>query len=247
MRVLVVEDDQALGEFLKKGLEREGHRVDCAGDGEVALAHAEAHSPDLIVLDLSLPKLDGMEVLEQFRKRGVEASVLVLTGRNELDARVRCLDLGADDCLLKPFSFSELTARIRALLRRREHFVDPTLRHGELRMNRMERSVVRGDRPVDLTAKEFALLEYLFVRRGQCVSRSELLEQVWHMPSSAGTNVVDVYINYLRRKLAAAGAAGKDKEDVIETVRGEGYRLGGLRMLPAMRVAGGKVAQVACA
>lgn len=246
MRVLVVEDDRALGEFLKKGLEREGHGVDWAGDGELALAHAEAHCPDLIVLDLSLPKLDGMEVLEQFRKRGLKTSVLVLTGRNDLDARVRCLDLGADDCLLKPFSFSELTARVRALLRRREHFVDPTLRHGELQMNRMERSVVRGDRMVDLTGKEFALLEYLFLHRGQCVSRSELLEQVWHMPASSGTNVVDVYINYVRRKLAAAGTAGEDKEDVIETVRGAGYRIGGIRTRTAMRVAA-EGARVICA
>lgn len=246
MRVLVVEDDRALGEFLKKGLEREGHVVDWAGDGEVALAQAEANRPDLIVLDLSLPKLDGMEVLEQFKGRRINGSVLVLTGRNEVDARVRCLDLGADDCLLKPFSFSELTARIRALLRRREHFVDPLLRHGDLSMNRMERRVLRGDRFVDLTVKEFALLEYLFLRRGQCVSRGELLEQVWQMPAASGTNVVDVYINYLRRKLSAAGPGGEGKEDVIETVRGAGYRLGGLGGRPAMHVMA-MAAHVVCA
>ncbi|MDP9039149.1 MAG: response regulator transcription factor [Acidobacteriota bacterium] len=234
MRVLVVEDDPALGEFLKKGLEHEGHEVDWVGDGELALSRAQASCPDLMVLDLSLPKLDGMEVLEQFRARGLGASVLVLTGRNDLDARVRCLDLGADDCLLKPFSFSELTARSRALLRRREHFIDPVLRHGELQMNRVERRVQRGNHAVDLTAKEFALLEYLFLRRGQCVSRSELLEQVWHMPASADTNIVDVYINYLRRKLSAAVVGGKSREDVIETVRGAGYRLGvGLQARPS--------------
>jgi DNA-binding response OmpR family regulator len=224
MRVLVVEDDQALGAFLKSGLELAGHLVDWVGDGDAALAYAASYRPDLMVLDLSLPKRDGMEVLEELRALHNDASVLVLTGRNEVDARVRCLDLGADDCLLKPFSFCELTARCRALLRRREQFADPVLRHGDLQMNRMARTVTRGARAVELTVKEFSLLEFLLLHRGECVSRGQLLTGAWQMPEEPGTNVVDVYINYLRRKLSA----GDSEEALIETVRGSGYRLGRL-------------------
>jgi len=231
MRVLVVEDDLALGAFLKSGMEMEGHSVDWVGDGDAALLHVATHRPDLMVLDLSLPKRDGMEVLAELRALHNDASVLVLTGRNELDARVRCLDLGADDCLLKPFSFSELTARCRALLRRREQFADPVLRHGDLQMNRMERKVMRGTRTIELTVKEFSLLECLLLHSGQCVPRSQLLTEVWRMPAEGGTNVVDVYINYLRRKLSAAisedGSSENAHDGLIETVRGSGYRLGG--------------------
>lgn len=236
MRVLVVDDDQALGEFLKSCMMREGHQVEWVGDGEAALSAAEVISPDLIILDLSLPKLDGMDVLLELRAREIDASVLVLTGRSDIDARVRCLDLGADDCLLKPFSFSELMARARAVLRRREQFIDPVLRCGDLEVNRMERRVSRAGKMVDLTAKEYSLLEYLLVRRGQCVSRTELLEQVWQIPGGSSTNVVDVYVNYLRRKLAQA-ASDPDSREVIETVRGSGYRVSfGLhRMAPFQR------------
>jgi DNA-binding response OmpR family regulator len=127
---------------------------------------------------------------------------------------------------LKPFSFHELTARCRALLRRREQFADPVLRHGDVEMNRMERKVVRNGRLVELTVKEFSLLEFLLMRRGRCCSRSELLREVWHMSPDAGTNVVDVYVNYLRKKLGAASVDGDDGCPVIETVRGEGYRMG---------------------
>jgi DNA-binding response OmpR family regulator len=242
MRVLVVEDDRALGAFLKQGLELEGHQVAWVEDGELGLAHAAADRPDLMVLDLSLPKRDGMEVLAELRAMHNDASVLVLTGRNELEARLRCLDMGADDCLLKPFSFSELTARARALLRRREqHFADPVLRHGDLQLNRVEHKVTRGERTIDLTAKEFSLLEFLFLRRGECVSRAQLLTEVWQMPADGGTNVVDVYINYLRRKLSSGGAE-EAKPGLIETVRGSGYRLGG----PLGGDAGG-AARAACA
>jgi DNA-binding response OmpR family regulator len=226
MRVLVVEDDRALGAFLKKGLEMEGHTVDWVEDGEAALAHAKEYGPDLLVLDLSLPKRDGMEVLTELRALHNDASVLVLTGRNELDARVRCLDLGADDCLLKPFSFHELTARCRALLRRREHFADPVLRCADLQLHRIERRVTRGERTIELTQKEFSLLEFLLLHRGECVTRAQLMKDAWQMPADSGTNVVDVYINYLRRKLSSETASGHAK-DLIETVRGTGYRIGG--------------------
>ena len=171
------------------------------------------HRPDLIVLDLSLPRKDGTEVLAEMRGRFDETAVLVLTGRSQVEERVRCLNLGADDCLLKPFSFHELTARCRALLRRREQFADPVLRHGDVELNRMERRVMQNGRSVELTVKEFALLEFLLMRRGQCCSRSELLREVWQMSPDAGTNVVDVYVNYLRRKLGAVGDGSEGVRD----------------------------------
>src|SRR3984957_3853001 len=225
MRVLIVEDDAALGLFLQKGLKLEGHDVAWVGDGETGLRHVEDHRPDLVVLDLSLPRKDGTEVLEAMRGRFNETSVLVLTGRSQVEERVKCLNLGADDCLLKPFSFHELTARCRALLRRREHYADPVLRHGDVELNRMDRRVMRSGRPVELTVKEFSLLEFLLMRRGQCCSRSELLREVWQMSPDAGTNVVDVYVNYLRRKLGGVSVDGDLSSSVIETVRGEGYRM----------------------
>ena len=141
---------------------------------------AEGH-PDLVVLDLSLPKRDGMEVLAEMRARHDDASVLVLTGRNDVNALVQCLDMGADDCLLKPFSFFELTARCRALLRRRQQFADPMLRYGDLELNRIEHKVARAGHSINLTAKEFTLLEYLLLHQGECVSRGELLAEVWQM------------------------------------------------------------------
>jgi len=233
MRVLVVEDDRSLGSFLKKGLELEGHCVDWVEDGEAALVQSAANPADLVVLDLCLPKRDGIEVLTEMRARQDDAAILVLTGRSEVNARVQCLDLGADDCLLKPFSFFELAARCRALLRRRQQFVDPVLRHGDLELHRMEHKVVRGGREINLTGKEFALLEFLLMHRGECVSRSQLLAEVWHMPAEAGTNIVDVYVNYVRRKVGL-GAAKDGQGQIIETVRGSGYRLSG----PARRTGG---------
>ena len=166
-----------------------------------------------------------MEVLAALEGNLASTSVLVLTGRNGVESRVNCLNLGADDCLIKPFSFNELTARCRALMRRRGQMTDATLRHGEVELNRMERTVRCAGRPADLTVKEFALLEYLMQARGRCCTRSELLREVWQMNPDTGTNVVDVYINYLRKKLHGSG------ETVIDTVRGEGYRmaLGGVR------------------
>ncbi len=226
MKVLIVEDDAALGLFLQKGLKLEGHDVDWVGDGEAALERARRDRPDLIVLDLSLPKKDGTEVLEEMRGRFDGTAVLVLTGRSDVEERIRCLNLGADDCLMKPFSFHELTARCRALLRRREMFADPMLRHGEVELNRMEHKVMHYGRAVELTVKEFALLEFLMQRGGRCCSRSELLREVWQMSPDAGTNVVDVYVNYLRKKLGAVAPEGVATYAVIETVRGEGYKMG---------------------
>jgi DNA-binding response OmpR family regulator len=225
MRVLVVEDNRALGAFLKSGLEVLGHQVEWVEDGEAALTRVTAQHPELVLLDLGLPKLDGMEVMAQMRARHDDASVLVLTGRSGPEVQVQCLDLGADDCLLKPFSYFELTARCRAVLRRREHFANPVLRHGDLELHRIEHTVARGGRKITLTAKEFVLLEFLMLRSGECVSREQLLAEAWHAAADSNTNIVDVYINYLRRKLEEGGIHDANA-GVIETVRGQGYRLG---------------------
>jgi DNA-binding response OmpR family regulator len=226
MRVLIVEDDPALAVFLQKGLQLEGHEVEWLGDGESAMERLKERRPDLMVLDLGLPKKDGTEVLESLEGRLEGMSVLVLTGRNEVAVRVRCLNLGADDCVMKPFSMHELRARCRALLRRREQFADPVLRQSGIELDRMRRRVMRDGVVIELTIKEFALLEFLMQRSGSCCSRAELLREVWQMPADSGTNVVDVYINYLRKKLAAAHPDGDLAPELIETVRGAGYMLG---------------------
>jgi DNA-binding response OmpR family regulator len=225
MHVLIVEDDVALGGFLEKGMTRDGNRVTLVHDGEEAISYVLEHRPDLMVLDLSLPRKDGMQVLEELRGRIPGTSVLVLTGRRDVEDRVRCLNLGADDCLLKPFSLFELMARCGALMRRRDQFADPVLRHGAVELNRMLRKVTCQGNAVELTGKEFALLEYLLKANGRVCSRSELLREVWQMSPDAGTNVVDVYVNYLRKKLGAAQTQGEGMQ-WIETVRGAGYMLG---------------------
>ena len=245
MRVLVVEDDRALGLFLQKGLKLEGHDVDWVGDGESALERVADRPPDLMVLDLSLPQRDGTEVLEEMQERLAETSVLVLTGRSEVAERVRCLNLGADDFLQKPFSFHELSARCRAILRRRERFADPVLRWGSIEMNRTERTVFHAGRAVELTVREFALLEFLLRRGGECCTRSELLREVWQAAPEVGANVVDVYITYLRRKLAAVVPVMESGDSVIETVRGMGYRMRSSRKeeIPLLPFAGQPMAK----
>jgi DNA-binding response OmpR family regulator len=229
LRVLIVEDDRALGLFLKKGLEMEGHRVEWVGDGEAALVSVAQDRPDLLVLDLSLPVCDGLEVLQVVRAQMPEVAVLVLTGRSQVQERVRCLNLGADDYLQKPFSFHELTARCRAILRRAERSPSAVVQFGGIVMNRAERAVTCHGRPVQLTGREFLLLEALLRRRGECCSRAELLLEVWQGRPEVAANVVDVYVNYLRRKLdeAAPGGGEGGRDSAIQTVRGSGYRLRG--------------------
>ena len=226
MKVLVVEDDAALGLFLQKGLQLDGHETLWVGDGEAGLARLAEAPFDLVVLDLGLPRRDGVEVLTELRSRCQRTAVLVLTGRSDVEEKVKCLNLGADDCLLKPFSFYELRARCKALLRRREQFADPVLRHGAVELDRLNHSVRCAGQAVELTGKEFMLLEFLLERRGRCCSRSELLREVWQMAPDAGTNVVDVYVNYLRKKLVLGESAMGDP--VIGTVRGAGYMIGGV-------------------
>jgi DNA-binding response OmpR family regulator len=234
MRILIVEDDPALAVFLQKGLILQGHEVDRAGDGDAALEMAAQQEPDLVVLDLGLPRRDGVEVLETLRREFLGSLVMVLTGRSDVQERVRCLDLGADDFVLKPFSLHELMARCRALLRRRDRFADPMLRFGGVMLNRIEHAVSYEGVGVELTAKEFALLEFLMLRRGASCSRAELLAEVWHSTPEAGTNVVDVYITYLRKKLGAAHSEDKLWTSIIETVRGLGYRMRDRRRIPRL-------------
>jgi len=220
MRFLVADDDPALGMFLTRGLEADGHIVSLANNGQAAVEVFLAETPDLTILDLNLPYKDGTEVLRFVRSLTQDIPILILTARNEVETRVKCLDLGADDCMLKPFSLSELRARCRALLRRRRD-TNLVLRQDDLEVNRIERTVRRDGVTISLTNKEFALLEYLLLNRGCAVSRSTLLERVWNMQASSSTNVVDVYVNYLRRKLA-----DYSEQPLIRTVRGEGYAIG---------------------
>jgi DNA-binding response OmpR family regulator len=217
MRILIAEDDRALGSLLQRTLENEGHTVVWAQDGESALATWQTAQFRLLLLDLNLPRKDGTEVLRAIRQ-GSDAAVMVLTARNTLEERLRCLELGADDFLSKPFALRELQMRCRALIRRMESSAGSQLRCGDLVLDRSRRAVQRGGRAIELTVKEYSLLEYLLEHRGECVSRSGLLEHVWKMHPDVTTNVVDVYINYLRRKVDE-GAENK----LIHTVRGNGY------------------------
>lgn len=217
MRILVAEDDIALGLFLQRGLECDGHQVRLTSDGGCALQAFCNDRPDLAILDLNLPVQDGEEVLYAVRAIDSAVPVLVLTARLDLDVRVRCLDRGADDFMTKPFSLHELRARVRVLLRRRRE-ATLVLRAADVELNRLDHSVCRAGQTVDLTNKEFALLEYLMLHRGQCVSRMELLDSVWKMEPAQTTNIVDVYINYVRRKLQDGRPSF-----LIRTVRGQGY------------------------
>jgi DNA-binding response OmpR family regulator len=217
MRILIAEDDRALGSLLQRTLESDGHTVAWAQDGEAALATWQTAQFRLLLLDLSLPRMDGLEVLQAIRQVS-DAAVLVVTARNSLAERLRCLELGADDFLPKPFALRELQMRCRALVRRLESSAGSQLRCGDLVLDRTSRAVQRGGRSIELTLKEYSLLEYLLEHRGECVSRSGLLEHVWKMHPDVTTNVVDVYINYLRRKVEE----GTEKK-LIYTVRGNGY------------------------
>jgi two-component system copper resistance phosphate regulon response regulator CusR len=220
MRVLVVEDDAPLAGFIRKGLEAEHYAVDVASDGERAQMLATELNYDLIVLDLNLPKLDGLAVLRELRPRRPNVPVLVLTARSRVEDRVQSLDSGADDCLIKPFSFTELSARVRALLRRGRPVATTVLSVADLQLDRVERKVQRAGKAIELTSKEFALLEYLMRNAGRRITRSMIIEHVWNLSFDTTTNVVDVYINYLRKKVDEGF-----RPRLIHTVRGVGYEL----------------------
>jgi two-component system, OmpR family, response regulator MprA len=218
-RVLVVEDDVDIAGVLRRSLDKEGYDVRVAADGEAALDERAVFEPDAVVLDLGLPKLDGVEVCRRMRESG-DVPILILTARDALEARVDGLDSGADDYLVKPFEREELLARLRALLRRRPPRGSAFLVVGDLRLNPDTREVLRGDRPVELTAREFELLEHLMRNERIVVSRQALLDEVWGYHPFAETNTVDVFISTLRRKLEAGG-----EPRLLHTVRGAGYVL----------------------
>jgi len=216
--MLIAEDDPALGMFLQRGFELEGHRVHLITDGAAAV-EAFREGPELTILDLNLPKKDGERALCEMRQQNPDLPILILTGRQDLQSRLRCFESGADDLMMKPFSFMELRARCRALSRRKT-CANMLLRSGDLEVNRIDRSVKRRGQSITLTNKEFALLECLMLNRGKCVSRSELLEEAWNVDTAQTTNIVDVYVNYLRRKLD-----DQPPGLVIRTLHGKGYMI----------------------
>ena len=218
MRALVVEDYAPLRTAVQHGLVEAGFAVDVASNGEEGLWLAEQNPYDVVILDIMLPKLDGLEVLRRLRKQGSKVAVLLLTAKDTVEDRVNGLDLGADDYLVKPFAFTELVARARALVRRRYDTKDPTIRIADLEIDTAKRSVKRGEAAIVLSAREYALLEYLAVRAGELVTRTEIWEHVYDFRSEAHSNVVDVYIGYLRKKLGGP--------PLIHTRRGQGYVLG---------------------
>jgi two-component system response regulator MprA len=219
-RVLVVEDDRDIADVLRRSLDLDGYEVRLAGDGEAALTEATVFEPDAVILDLGLPKLDGVEVCKRLRSDG-DVPILMLTARDGVDSRVDGLDSGADDYLVKPFERRELLARLRALLRRRPPRGSASLTAaGDLRLNPGAHEAFRGDRALDLTSREFELLEYLMRNERLVVSRERLLDDVWGYHPYAETNTVDVFISNLRRKLEAGG-----EDRVLHTVRGSGYVL----------------------
>jgi two-component system, OmpR family, response regulator len=220
MRILVVEDELKMANLLRRGLVEEGHAVDVARTGDDALWMAQAAELDAIVLDLMLPGIDGIEVCRRIRENGVWAPVLMLTARDGVDDRIAGLDAGADDYLPKPFSFAELLARLRALVRRGRAERPAVLEVGDLRLDPATRDVWRGETAIHLSAREFALLETLMRRPGQVLTRLQLLEHAWDYAYENRSNVVDVYVRYLRRKIDRP--FGRDS---LETVRGVGYRL----------------------
>jgi DNA-binding response OmpR family regulator len=217
--VLVVEDDDDIAQALQRSLRMEGYEVRIAADGESALEHAAQFLPDLVVLDLGLPKLDGIEVARRLRADG-DVPILMLTARDALESRVEGLDSGADDYLVKPFERQELLARLRALLRRRPPRGSASMTVGDLSLNPDTHEVHRGDRSVELTQREFELLEYLMRNERIVVPRQRLLEEVWGYDPFATTNTIEVFVSNLRRKLEAGG-----EPRLLHTIRGAGYVL----------------------
>ena len=221
MKILVVEDEEKIAQFLRKGLAEKGYSVEVVGDADAALARIEGTPYDLLILDLLLPgSRDGLELCREIRARGIPAKILMLTARDTVENKIEGLDAGADDYLVKPFSFRELLARLRALARRTEVPEPAPLVYGELTYDPESREVRRRGDVIRLTAREGALFELLLRRRGRVVSRSEIQARIWEDSFDLSTNIIDVYINALRRKLDSG-----ERERLIQTVRGVGYRL----------------------
>jgi DNA-binding response OmpR family regulator len=221
MRFLLVEDDPRVARLVQRGLTEAGHDVEVAHDGAEGLARAESGGYDLIVLDVMLPGLDGLEVCRRLRQRRVRTPILMLTARDAVGDRVRGLDAGADDYLVKPFALEELLARVRALSRRAAEGIDgDVVRVGDLALDLARHEACRGDQRIELTAKEFALLEYLMRNAGRVLTKTQITDQVWGYDSEATSNVVEIYIHYLREKVDRGFP-----RPLIRTVRGVGYTI----------------------
>ena len=216
MRIVAIEDDPAIRRMLERGLSAAGHQVTTAESGEDGAILALEDGVDVVLLDITLPEIDGYEVLTRIRARRTELPVLMLTARDDIDTKVRALDRGADDYLTKPFAFEELLARIRALSRRTDQSSSTEISAGDVRVDLLARRAWRGERNLELSNREFALLEYLLRHPGQVLSRTQILFAVWEYDADPSSNVVDVYIRYLRRKLG--------EPSPVSTVRGAGYR-----------------------
>ena len=221
MRLLVVEDYKPLQQSIVKGLREAGFAVDVTGDGKEGLWYAKSNEYDAIILDIMLPGLDGLSLLKQLRKAGSKTHILILTAKDKLEDKVTGLDFGADDYLVKPFAFEELLARLRALTRRNYQRKCNEITIGEIKIDLNKRQVYKNGQLIELTPREYALLEYMAMRAGEVVTRTDIWEHVYEFNSSTTSNVVDVYIGYLRRKLESKG-----KKSLIHTIRGRGYMLG---------------------
>lgn len=220
MKILVVEDEERVAQFIQKGLKEEGHAVDVSYDGEDGGFLAEVNDYDLIILDLMLPKKNGLQTCKEIRDHGVNTPVLMLTARDSVEDKVRGLDAGADDYLAKPFAFEELLARVRALLRRQSETKTPILSIADLELDPMTRQVTRSGKPIRLTTKEYALLEYLLRNPKKVLSRTLIGEHVWDMNFDPESNVIDVYVSHLRTKVDKGF-----EPPLIHTLRGQGYIL----------------------
>ena len=223
MRVLIVEDEHRIAESIRKGLTQESFAVDVAHDGEVGYDLAASEDYDVMILDLMLPKMDGMSICRELRKESIQTPILILTAKGELSDKVAGLNCGADDYLLKPFAFSELLARVRALARRPKQQLNPVLQLADLSLDTRNFTVTRSNKKISLSKTEFSLLEYLMRHPGQILSKEQLINHVWNYDSDILPNTVEVYIGYLRNKI---DRAFKKKPSLIQTVRGFGYRLG---------------------
>lgn len=221
MHILIVEDEEKVASFIRKGLEADGYVVDLARDGEIAVTKLTEHPYDLVLLDVMLPKLDGITLLQQIRRLGLDTPVLMLTARDTVSDKITGLDHGADDYLTKPFDFEELLARIRALLRRGRAIAMTVYRLADLELDLRSRKVTRGGTIVELTVKEFSLLEFFLRHPGRVLSRAVIAQHVWGVDFDTFTNVIDVYVNYLRKKIDT-----DPDNKLIRTVRGIGYMIG---------------------
>jgi len=220
MRILVIEDEVKIAQFIKRGLKEEGYAVDVANDGEEGHFLLSSNEYDAIILDLMLPKIDGLTLCRTLRKEGNQTPIIMLTAKDTVKDKVKGLDSGADDYLPKPFAFEELLARVRVVLRKKDSRVQTQLKVDDLNLDLLTHKVTRGDREIDLTVKEYALLEYLMRNAGNIVTRTMISEHVWDINFDTFTNVIDVYINYLRNKIDSGFA-----DKMIHTVRGKGYLL----------------------